>query len=372
MRGVALVGSFVLLAACSGLKHADATGVGPVGETGSLGDGGTEAADAAAGPTRPDASDAPPGTQITVEAMIDGRSRLGARSPESFRPWRTGIAVHADHVYWVESGTTPGLYKSLTSCTGAGCVEQVASMTRPSAFTADATSMLVADTTQLKRFSFAGGAPQDVASAASDIVNLASDGTNAFWTSGTDSAIQQTKPAGTTDAIIYSNGTPVRMAVAGSQVFWAGVDMSGLTGYLQAIGTDGTGAHVVSPFSQGLHAMGGNATYLYYATGSPVEIHRLIVSTGNDDTVDTGALGVTDFALDDTYAYWVEPGDAPGFANGRLRRIAHASNTAETLAVSIALPLAVAVSGRTAFVASAGTKASSYADGKILRVTITE
>jgi hypothetical protein len=81
-------------------------------------------------------------------------------------------------------------------------------------------------------------------------------------------------------------------------------------------------------------------------------------------------LLVAGFAVDDSYAYWTEAGDAPDFRNGVVRRVAHDSKTPETLAVSIARPVALAVSGKLVFVASAGTSAASYADGSILRLTL--
>jgi hypothetical protein len=255
------------------------------------------------------------------------------------------------------------------SCAPPCKATKVATLTRPASFAYDASGMLVADTTALKRFPFAGGGPTPVATANDDIVNLASDGTNAFWTSGTAQEIQRTTPQGATSAIIYSNGTPVGMAVAGDKVYWAGVDISGQIGALQRIGTNGKGAGEISRFSAGFEAMQGNATYLYYAKDSPASIHRIALATGHDEVVDKDAYGVTDFAIDDTYAYWTEPGDAPDFTNGRVRRVAHASTTAETLAVSVPFPVAIAVSGSTAFVASAGTKDAGFADGRILRLT---
>jgi hypothetical protein len=357
MRGHAFFAFFVLLAACSDLKHADSPSDGGASDPS---DGGVSTPSDPGGPV-----------QVTVEPMISGRSRLGARSSAGFRPWRTGVAVHDGKVYWVESGTKPGLYAAPFACSDASCVETVATLTRPSSFTADATAMLIADTTKLQRFPFTGGGPTNIASATDDIVNVASDGTNAFWTSGTAQDIQRTTPSGTTSAIIYSNGTPVGMAVAGSEVFWAGVDISGQIGALQAVGTDGSGAREVSRFSGGFEAMQGNGSYLYYGKGgSPGELHRITLATGHDEVLDRDAYGVTDIAVDDTYAYWTEPGDGPDYANGRVRRIAHAATTAETLAVSVALPVALAASGNTVFVASAGTKGASYADGQILRLTI--
>jgi hypothetical protein len=115
--------------------------------------------------------------------------------------------------------------------------------------------------------------------------------------------------------------------------------------------------------------MAGTATYLYYAEDMPANVHRLTVATNRDEIVDRDAQGVTDFAFDDAYAYWTEPG-ASDVASGLVRRVSHDGKTAETLAVSVAHPVALAVSGKTVFVAAAGTAEKSYADGAILRLTI--
>jgi hypothetical protein len=140
---------------------------------------------------------------------------------------------------------------------------------------------------------------------------------------------------------------------------------------MQSVGTNGTGAREVNRFSAGFHTMRGNATYLYYGKDDPGSIHRITLSNDRDEVVDKDALGVTDFALDDTYAYWVEPGDGD-LTNGRVRRVAHDSKRAETLAVGIPFPVAIAIAGKTVFVASAGTKGATYGDGKILRLSLSE
>lgn len=226
----------------------------------------------------------------------------------------------------------------------------------------------MSDTNVVKRFAFGGGAAATIASGAEDVVNLATDGTAVFWTSGTDSAMNRTA-GGTTSTPIHSNGTPVGIAVAGDRTFWAGVDISGQIGALQSVKTSGSGAREVSRFSGGFHAMAGNGTYLYYAEDMPGNVHRLTVATSRDEIVDRDAQGVTDFAFDDEYAYWTEPG-ASDVASGLVRRVSHDGKTAETLAVSVAHPVALAVSGKTVFVAAAGTAEKSYADGAILRLTI--
>lgn len=313
---------------------------------------------------------------VSVETLASGRSRVGARSTAGFKAWRGGIAVRQDRVFWVESGTQPGLYAaSSTPCADpATCSERLATFARPSAFAVSQDHMVVADVTVIKRFSFADPQPETVASGTAEVVNLATEviGASAkvFWTSGTDSAIRFTAVGGTTSTPINSNGTPVGMALAGPRLFWVGVDISGQAGALQSIGTDGKGAREVSRFSSGFSAMGGNGTYLYYAKGLPAEIHRITLSSGRDEAVDRDAFGATDFAIDETYAYWTEPGDAPDYANGRVRRIAHDSSKAQGVGVSIPFPVALAVSGSRVFVASAGTSAKSFADGKILKLTI--
>jgi hypothetical protein len=362
-----LLGALSLVAtACGDLKNASPSGdAGPVDPT----EAGTDPGDG--GP----AGDAPDGSlKVTVEALVTGRNRPGARSTAGYRPWRSGIAVDGDglYVYWVESGTAPGLYRSsaISPCTVDFCVERIATFTRPSAFTASATHVYVADTTAIKRFSFAGAhTAENVVSHNEEIVNLATAGTRVFWTAGTDPAMRATVIGGTTSTPINSNGTPVATAVAGDRLFWAGVDISGQLGAMQSVGTNGSGAREVNRFSEGFHTMRGNGTYLYYGKGSPGSIHRITLANDRDEVVDTDALGVTDFAIDDTHAYWVEPGDGD-LTNGRVRRVAHDSKTAETLAVGIPFPVAIAVFGLNAYVASAGTKAASYADGKILRISI--
>lgn len=361
MRARLLLASFVFFA-CGELKEAPTSA--PAGED-------------AAGPASPSSSSQEGGApSVTVETLVSNRSRLGARSSAGFRPWKSGIAVHDGRVYWVESGGAPGIYAASIDapCASTSCVDKLATLTRPSAFDATSTHLYVADTTIIKRVAFAGGSPEPIAkSTADDVVNLAAGTSSVFWTSGTDSAVHRTAPSsGTTSTPIYSNGTPVGMAVAGDRTFWAGVDISGLLGALQSIKTSGEGAREVSRFSGGFHAMKGDGTYLYYAEDQPAAIHRLTVATSRDEVVDRDALGVTDFAFDDTYAYWTEPGDAPDYANGRVRRVSHDGKDVQTLAVSIARPVAIAVSGKTVLVAAAGSAAESWADGAILRLTVAD
>lgn len=313
----------------------------------------------------------PGGLKVTVESIADGRTRLGASSGAGFRPWRTGIATAGDRVYWVETGAAPGVYSApIAGCADAkACGEKLVALTRAASFVATSKAMYVADTNALKRVGY-DGTVSPVASASADIVNVATDDTRAFWTFDTDQDLRATSigTASSSSVIVHSNGTPVGMAVAGTKVFWVGVDISGQVAAIQSIGTDGKGAREVSRFTGGFSAMGGNAQYLYFAEGSPAKVHRLTLSTGRDVVVARDALGVTDFALDDAYAYWSEPGDSPDFENGRIRRVAHEATQAESIAEAVVRPVALAVSGKNVLVAAAGTKASGYTNGKILRM----
>lgn len=305
---------------------------------------------------------------IEVTRLYSNRSRLGARSSAGFRPWRGGLAVLSGWLYWVESGTAPGLYRAPTAGCAGSCVEKRATLVRPSAFAVTTDSVLVADVASLARY-FPDGGVQPVATGASELTNLASDGLAAFWT--TESApVVKTPFGGPSTTIINSNGTPVAMGVAGDRVYWAGMDISGQSGALQSARTGGTGAREDSRFSGGFETLGGNATYLYYAKDSPAQVLRLTLSSGLLEVVATNCQRVSDFALDATHAYWVEPGSAPDFANGRVRRVAHESTTPETMAQSVARPVGLALQGRVVFVTSAGTPALAWADGAILRITV--
>lgn len=305
---------------------------------------------------------------IEVTRLYPDRSRLGARAISGFRPWRGGLAVVGDWLYWAESGSAPGLYRAPTAGCTAPCVEKVATMVRPSAFVAATDGVLVSDVAALKRY-FPDGGVQAIATASAEVVNLATDNAAAFWT--TESApVVKTPFGGASTTIINSNGTPVAMTVAGTRVYWAGVDISGSLGAIQSIGTNGSGAREESRFGNGFETLGGNGTYLYYAKDSPAQVLRLTLSSGLLEVAATNCQGVKDFALDATHAYWVEPGSGPDYANGRVRRVAHESTTPETLAQSITRPLALALKGKVLFVASAGTSATSYADGVILKITL--
>ncbi|MBM4778973.1 MAG: hypothetical protein GQE15_14810 [Archangiaceae bacterium] len=306
---------------------------------------------------------------VFVEPLLDARSRLGARSVAGFRPWRGGIAVISGSLYWVESGTAAGLYRMpVAGCAAGTCPERITALTRPSVFTATSDAVLVADVTTLKRYAATGGAGEPVATGSSELVLLASDGVAAFW--ATERApIFKTPFGGATSTIINSNGTPFAMTIAGDRVQWVGVDISGLQVVMQSIRTAGTGAREERRFGNGFQTMKGDSRYLYFARDSmPATVLRQTVSNGLIETIALDAQGVTDFALDDQYAWWVEPGSS-GLANGRLRRVAHESVKAETVAEAIPWPVGVAVSGGVAYVLSAGTQAEAFADGKILRVS---
>lgn len=315
------------------------------------------------------------GIVVQVDTLATGRNRVGSRSPAGYRPWRAGIAVRSGRVLWVESGTAPGLYSvaSEPCATPATCAEKEQSFTRPSAFAVSATHLVVADVNVIKRIPFADPkASETVASHTGEVVNLATEegGAKVFWTAGTEQPIRFTTVGGTTSSPVSSNGTPVSMAVAGGRLFWVGVDISGQSGAMQSIGTNGSGGREVSRFANGFSTMGGNGTYLYYAKSVPAEIHRYTVASGKDELVDRDAFGATDFAVDDSFAYWTEPGESPDYANGRVRRVAHDSKVAEEVAVAIPYPVALAVEGNHVYVASAGTTKSTFGDGKILKLTI--
>ena len=367
MRALAVV-AFLSLASASAVSLATLAGCGDLKTAQAAAEGGTT--DPIDGGTTDDAASG--AAAWTVDTLVSRRSRLGARSTAGYRPWRSGLVASGDRVFWVESGTSPGLYAASATapCVTASCAEKLATFARPSAFTASATDLFVADTTLIKRFPVADPSKvTTVVTHTEEIVNLATAGSKVFWTADTDPAIRFTTIGGTTSTPINSNGTPVSLAVAGDRLFWAGVDISGQLGAMQAIGTDGTGAREVNRFSAGFHTMRGNGTFLYYGKDDPGSIHRVTLNSDRDEVVDKDALGVTDFALDDAYAYWVEPGDGDK-TNGRVRRIAHDSKTAETLAVGIPFPVAIALSGSTVYVASAGTSGAMYADGKILRLSL--
>lgn len=353
-----VAGTLLCLLACGPLTPPSGS---DAGVDGGLPDAGPQPVDAG------DSTDAGLTGTIEVTSLYTGRSRLGARSLAGFRPWRGGIAVAGGWLYWVESGTAPGLYRAPTAgC--AGCVEQVAAMVRPSVFAASGDIVLVADVAALKRYSPDGGT-QAIATGPTELANLATDGTAAFWTTES-SPVVKTPFGGASTTLINSNGTPVAMALAGDRVYWAGVDISGLLGAIQSVRTVGTGAREESRFGGGFETLGGNGTYLYYAKDSPAQVLRLTLSSGALETVATNCQRVSDFALDANHAYWVEPGSAPDYANGRVRRVSHESTTPETMAQSVPRPVGIALQGRVAFVASAGTPASSYADGAILRITL--
>lgn len=306
---------------------------------------------------------------IDVQQLYSNRSRLGARSAVGFRAWRGGLAIIDDWLYWAESGTAPGLYRApVAGCAGGTCVEKVAAMVRPSVFSATTDSVLVADVTVLKRF-FPDGRTQAVATASEEIMNLSTDGAAAFWTTERNPVLK-TPFGGSTTTLINSNGTPVSMTVAGERTYWAGVDISGSLGALQSIRVTGSGAREESRFGSGFETMRGSNLYLYYARDNPAQILRLTLNSGFLEVVATNCQRVNDFAIDATHAYWVEPGTPPDFANGRVRRVAHESTSAETLAQAVPRPVAIAVKDGVVFVASAGSPGASYGDGSILRITV--
>jgi hypothetical protein len=330
-------------------------------------DGGLDASDG--GPVM-DAGLPPTGT-IQVDVLLDNRSRLGARSLRGFRPWRTGIAIVGASIVWVESGSAPGLYRMpLEGCaSGAvGCVETVATLTRPSVFAALPDSVLVADVTALRRYVI-GGTAVPLATAQSELTNLATDGANAYWTTE-NNPVLKTPFGGATTTLITSNGTPFAMAVAGERLHWVGVDISGLQAAMQSIGLDGRGAREDRRSGNGFQTMRGDARFLVFARdGAPSTVLRQTVSNGLVEVVGTNAQGVTDFAIDATRTCWTEPGSA-GLANGRVRCVSHESDQPSTVAEAVAAPVAIAAHEGALYVLSAGTQAAAFGDGRILRISV--
>ncbi len=367
MRGFCSVLGLSFLLACSSLK-----------ESSSVGDGGSEsdaASSSSGGSSSGSLGDGGTPGNVTVETLVTGRTQLGARSSGTLGHYRTGLAVKGDRIFWVERGSAPGVYgaSSVTPCKDATCVSKLTVLTRPVAFTTNATHLFVADVGTVRRVPLtAAGTPVDTVASegGGEIVNLGVDTTSVFYTVGTASAIRKAAFGGAATTPITSNGTPIALGVAGTRVFWAGVDISGQTGLLQSMNTDGTNPRGLSSFSGGFHSVAGNGTYAYYATGRPGVLHRLALASGRDEIVLSDATLVQDFAFDNDYAYWVEAGDPSDYSNGRVRRVAHGSKDAETLATSLALPVAIALQGNQVFVATAGSEAKGYADGSIVRLTI--
>ncbi|MDX2009700.1 MAG: hypothetical protein SFW67_05905 [Myxococcaceae bacterium] len=354
MRAV-LVLVLAVGAACSPLM--------PVRPDGGEGDGGPS--------ERADAGTVDAGTltgQIQVDVLLEARSRLGARSVRGFRPWRGGVAIVGTSLVWVESGVTPGIFRMpVEGCGGgAGCVETIASVTRPSAFAALSDSVLVADVTVLRRYVI-GGSPTMVATAQSELVNLATDGASAFWTTES-SAILKTPFGGVTSTLINSNGTPFAMTVAGTRLNWVGVDISGLQAVMQSIGLDGRGAREDRRSGSGFQTMKGDERFLFFARdAAPSTVVRQTLSNGLLEVVGTNAQGVTDFAIEATRACWTEPGTSAA-ANGRVRCVSHESTQAETVAESLPFPVAITAHEGALYVLAAGTVGASFADGRIVRI----
>jgi hypothetical protein len=316
-----------------------------------------------------DAGALPTGS-IQVDVLLLGRSRLGARSAGGFRPWRGGLAVVDASLVWVESGATPGVFRMpLDGCPGggAGCVETVASVTRPSVFAALPDSVLVADVTSLRRY-FPGGQAVSVATGQRELTTLATDGAAAYWTSEANQVLK-TPFGGATSTLITSNGTPFALAVAGERLHWVGVDISGLQAVMQSIGLDGRGAREERRSGNGFQTMKGDGRYLYFARdGAPSTVLRQTLSNGLIEVVGTSAQGVSDFAIEAARACWTEPGSSAQ-ANGRVRCVAHDADQASTVAESLASPVALAAHAGALYVLAAGTTGAGFADGRLVRVT---
>lgn len=359
----------LLLAACGELKQGEGESVPPDGgDVEAPEDGGV-----AAPPSGGDASSPPPpsppsGGSVTVARIIEGRSRPGARTQAGFPAWRGGLAATDAAIYWVESGANPGLY----SAPHAGCATdctKLATLVRPSVVSTTDSDLFLADVKTIKRMPLAGGALDTVASSATEVIGLAPVSGAVFWTVEAGD-IQRTVLGGATSTPIYSNGTPVAMAPAGDYVFWIGADISGLNGALQRIKTDGTKPAAVSAQTGPFFAMRGAPNgFLYFARGNPAELRR-IGPTGQEEVVASNLMRISDVAFDAEYAYFTEEGASPDFLAGRVQRVRHDDTKLEVLATSLPRPVAIAVRGKEVFVASAGTSAASYADGAIVRLTL--
>lgn len=360
------------LVACAELKQAE-----PGGET-SAGDR-TGAEDPAPGP----AASSPPPDQtptqlgpattptVSVTKIVEGRSRIGARSEAGFKAWRSGLVATADKVLWVESGATPGLYAApFTGCAGAAC-QKVTAITRPAVVAASDTELYFADVKVLKRLVLAdlGAAPATVVSSADEILGLGLVAGAVFWTTERG-AIQRTVLGGTTSTPINSNGTPVSMGSNGSFVYWLGTDISGQQGLLQRIAADGTKPRAIADEAGPLFALAGSPTgHVYFSRGNPAEVRRINLA-GQEEVVASNLARVSDFAFDAEYAYWTEQGAVPDYLAGRVQRVRHDATNVEQIATNIPRPVAIAVRGKDVFVASGGTQAADYADGAILRMTV--
>jgi hypothetical protein len=308
-----------------------------------------------------------PTGQVQVDVLLEGRSRLGARSVRGFRPWRGGVAVVGPSLVWVESGTTPGVFRMpIEGCGGPACVETIATVTRPSAFAALPDSVLVADVTALRRY-IIGGSVTPVATSQSEIVNLTTDGASAYWTTES-SAILKTPFGGVTSTLINSNGTPFAMTVSGTRLNWVGVDISGLQAVMQSIGLDGRGAREDRRSGSGFQTMKGDGRFLFFARDTaPSTVVRQTLSNGLLEVVGTNAQGVTDFAIEATRACWTEPGTSAA-ANGRVRCVSHESTQAETVAEALPFPVALVAHGGSLYVLAAGTMDQAFGDGRIVRI----
>jgi hypothetical protein len=323
-----------------------------------------------AGTTVLDAGPIPTGT-ITVEVLLNGRSRLGARSARGFRPWRGGLAVVQGSVVWVESGTAPGVYRMpLDGCpSGApGCVQSLATVTRPSVFAALTDSVLVADVTALRRHPLDGSSPTLVATGSSELTTLSTDGVSAFWTTE-NNPVLRTPLGGVTSTLITSNGTPFAMTVAGDRLHWVGVDISGLQAAMQSIGLDGRGAREDRRSGNGFQTMRGNTRYLVFARDSPPStVVRQTLSNGQLEVIGQNAQGVSDIAIDDTRTCWTEPGTS-SLANGRVRCVAHDADQPMTVAEALGSPVAIAAHAGALYVLAAGTSTEGFVDGRVVRIS---
>ncbi|MBX3226474.1 MAG: hypothetical protein KIT84_32565 [Labilithrix sp.] len=304
-----------------------------------------------------------PGDEAGWTPLLVDRDTLGARAPGApDRAWRGGLAAKDGRLYWLENGGAPGLYTAPASCRAAGCVERIAGV-NAGVFAASRDVLYFDDVAarELKSYRFEEGAAiTSVAGvSASGIDAVAVDGTDAIWING--SALKRTTAAGRTTVLANLAVAPIDVGATNGSVFWAERKGPTLSCFLDG----NVGPSTCASWKGELGAVRGYAGYMYIASSGGV-YRRTTETLGK--TVVVGTRGATDFAFDATYAYWTEPGDAPDFANGRLRRVAHDGDTVEEIARGLPRPVALAIDGGDVYVACAGTKAKDWSDGAIVRV----
>lgn len=294
--------------------------------------------------------------------ILRERDTLGARSGSGDR-WRGGLAAKNGRLFWVENGKAPGLYSATTSCTAAECVERV-TLAHAGTFATNGERLAFGDeaTHELQLMDLAAGtSPTLAAMSTSTIRSVTILGDNVFWNDG--KVLKRTyTEVHVTVSVAEMREVPDAIAATTNQlVYWAAVD-----GRQVSCTEASKRLSTCASFAGKFDAMGAYGEHMYYASKDPGEVYR---RTGlMADPIALGARGVADFAFDANRVYWVEPGDAPDFANGRLRSARHDSSTSEELARGLPHPVAVAVDGDEVYIACAGTLAKDWTDGQIVRL----